>query len=188
MLEMLQKIDASLFYFFNVSLANPFFDLIMPILTEKSTWFPVWIIVAVCLLSKGGKTGRWALLLAILAVAISDYVSASVLKPMIGRIRPCNVEPVIHLIGKKKSSFSFPSAHAANFFAIATVFSYFYDKYQSIFWFFAVVVAFSRIAIGVHYPFDVAGGAFLGLLTATALLTIYKTFLSRSQTKIEDEL
>jgi len=183
MLDFLQQIDSSLFYFLNVRMANPVFDLVMPFLTEKYTWFPVWSIAAVFLITRGGKNGRWALLIAIIAVGMSDYISASIIKPLAGRIRPCNVEPVVHLLGKKKSSFSFPSAHAANFFALATVFSYFYYNYRVIFWFFAVLVAYSRIAVGVHYPFDVTAGALLGYVMAVVLLLSYEHFLSAGKPK-----
>jgi undecaprenyl-diphosphatase len=171
MLEFLNHIDTTLFIFFNIKLANPVFDFLMPIITNRHTWYPVWILLAVGLLWKGGKKGRWVILIAILSVASADQLVSSVLKPLFHRIRPCNVVDGVHLLVGNKKSLSMPSAHAANFFTTATVFSYFYRKYQVIFWFIASVVAYSRIAVGVHYPFDALVGAFVGL--GLALIWIY---------------
>ena len=67
-----------------------------------------------------------------------------------------------------------PSSHAANFFAVATVFSYFYRKYQWIFWFLASLVAYSRVAVGVHYPFDILVGAMSGVLFGAFWIYMFK--------------
>ena len=164
MLEYLNHIDTILFIFFNNKLANPVFDVIMPFVTFKQTWYPIWIIAAVGLMWKGGKKGRWIVLIVILSVATADLIVNRIMKPSFMRIRPCNVVEEVHLLVKNKTSKSMPSSHAANFFAVAMVFSYFYRKYQWIFWFLASLVAYSRVAIGVHYPFDILVGAFSGIV------------------------
>ncbi|MEJ2542483.1 MAG: phosphatase PAP2 family protein [Calditrichaceae bacterium] len=97
-----------------------------------------------------------------------------IMKPSFMRIRPCNVVEEVHLLVKNKTSKSMPSSHAANFFAVATVFSYFYRKYQWIFWFLASLVAYSRVAVGVHYPFDILIGAFSGALFAAFWIYMFK--------------
>lgn len=173
-MDFLQELDSAIFLFFNVDLANPFFDWLMPFVTNKKTWFPVWVVVIVGLLWKGGKKGRWVVLIALLAVASADLGVYRVLKPLFGRIRPCNVLQDVHLLVRKSGGLSMPSSHAANFFAVATVFSYFYRKYQLVFWFLASLVAYSRVAVGVHYPFDIIGGAFAGMLFAGFWLFIFK--------------
>lgn len=162
MFDFLNQIDTILFIFFNVNLANSVFDVIMPFVTYKQTWYPVWLVAIVGLLWKGGKRGRWIVLIVILAVASADLIVNRLMKPSFQRIRPCNVIEEAHLLLGKKSSKSMPSSHAANFFAVATVFSYFYRKYQWVFWFLASMVAYSRVAVGVHYPFDVLVGAICG--------------------------
>ena len=164
MLNFLNQIDTILFIFLNAKLANPVFDIIMPFVTYKQTWYPVWAIAIIGLLWKGGKKGRWIVLIVILSVVTTDLIVNKMMKPSFQRIRPCNVIEEAHLLLGKKSSKSMPSSHAANFFALATVFSYFYRKYQWIFWFLASLVAYSRIAVGVHYPFDVFVGAICGSL------------------------
>jgi len=175
MIETLVGWDVALFYFFNVNLANPVFDVIMPIITNKWTWLPVWLAVIFGLLWKGGKRGRIALIIAILAVGSADAISHRVLKKNIQRIRPCNALENVHLTVNKTSSYSMPSNHAANFFALATVFSFYYRRFRGLFYSLAALVAYSRIAVGVHYPLDALAGAAVG--TSLALLMIYIWYL-----------
>lgn len=183
MTELLQQTDAILFTFFNQTLANPLFDWIMPVITNKYTWFPVWILILILLLWKGGKRGRWALLVLILTIIVTEPLVNRLLKPLFDRVRPCNALPHVHLLVKKHLSPSLPSAHAANFFAVATVLSFFYRKYQSIFWSVATVVAYSRVAVGVHYPFDVLAGAVVGVACGWLWLWFLKKPLSGLQMK-----
>jgi len=164
-------IDTAVFYFINVTLANPFFDWFMPFITEKRHWFPVWGILIIGLLWKGGKKGRTAVLLIIPVIFLSDQLSAHVLKPLIARPRPCVTLTDVHLLVGIKRSMSFPSAHAANFFAVATYFNYFYPKYRWVYFSAAFFVALSRVSIGVHYPLDILAGGLLG--AACALFVIY---------------
>jgi len=170
-INVLVEIDTAVFYFINVSLANPFFDWFMPFITEKTHWFPVWGVLITGLLWKGGKRGRMAVLLIIPVIFLSDQLSAHVLKPWIARPRPCVTLPDVHLLVGLKTSLSFPSAHAANFFAVATYFNYFYPKYRWIYFGAAFFVALSRVSIGVHYPMDIIAGGILGALCA--LFVIY---------------
>ncbi len=171
MLEYLLEIDTRLFYLLNVTVQNPVFDWLMPFITEKLHWFPVWGVIIILLIWKGGKQGRIILLLVIPLIFLSDQISSSVLKPLFGRTRPCIALDNIHLLIKKTSSFSFPSSHAVNFFAVATFFGYYYRKYVWLFLIIAAAVAYSRVYVGVHYPLDVVAGAFIG--AACAFIIIY---------------
>ncbi len=181
LLIFLNHIDTTLFIFFNVYLANPVFDVVMPFITDKHTWYPVWFITIVLLSWKGGTKGRWVVLIAIISVGTTDLTVNRILKPFFHRIRPCNLLENAHLLIGKKSSFSMPSSHAANFFTLAMVFSYFYRKYQPIFWFLAAVVAYSRIAVGVHYPFDVLVGSLLGMAIAWSWIEVFKKWLAKKE-------
>lgn len=174
MLEFLSNIDTQLFYFINVTLQNVLFDWLMPFITEKKHWFPIWGIVIILLFWKGGKEGRSILLFIIPLIFLSDQISSSVLKSFFGRIRPCNALESINLLVNRSKAFSFPSSHATNFFALATYFGYYYRKY--IWWFIlvAALVAYSRVYVGVHYPFDIVGGALLGIICAFLIIYLRK--------------
>ena len=174
MLEYILQLDTQLFYLINVTLQNVIFDWLMPFITEKTHWFPVWGVVIILLLWKGGKQGRIVLVLIIPLIFLSDQLSSSILKPLIARTRPCVALDNVHLLVNKTTSFSFPSSHAVNFFALATYFGYFYRKY--IWWFLllATLVAYSRVYVGVHYPFDVLAGAIVGVACAFTIIYLWK--------------
>jgi undecaprenyl-diphosphatase len=174
MMDFISEIDTALFYFINVSLRNPVSDWFMPFITEKYHWFPVWGVTIIGLIWKGGKKGRLVVLLIIPVIFLSDQMSAHVLKPFFSRPRPCVTLPDVHLLVGMKRSLSFPSAHASNFFATATYFNYFYPKYR--WWYFgaASLVAISRVSIGVHYPFDIIGGAILGAICAYFVIYLWR--------------
>ncbi len=179
LLELLHQLDVALFYFFNVTLANPVLDAVMPFVTDKHSWYPVWAVTVIGLLWKGGRKGRWAVLVAILAVGLSDPVVSRIMKPLFDRDRPCIALEDVHLLLNRKTSNAMPSAHAANFFAVATAFSYFYRKYQVIFWFLASLVAYSRVAVGVHYPSDILVGSMVGAFFALFWIFLINKILQR---------
>ncbi len=186
MLEFLYAFDVQLMYFFNVAVHNPVFDQIMPLFHHGNPWRIPFLLIALAVLIFGGKRGRWALLGAIVMVGLTDPLSSHVIKPLVGRIRPCNVLPHLWLfkghawlitpdpvVMVYKSSFSFPSSHAANMGGQMLWWAWVYPKMRWVLYSLAVIIGYSRIYDGVHYPIDVfvgfvlAGGCFMGLYAAT---------------------
>lgn len=178
MIDFIQNLDIILFYFVNNNLSNSFFDLVMPFLTEVDNWLLIYIFGFYYLIFKCGKVGRITAAALILTIILSDQISSTFIKEYIGRLRPCHTLPDVNLLVGCGGGKSFPSSHAANNFAAATVITYFFRKNYSFFYIIAAVVAFTRIYIGVHYPFDVIGGAVLGVgigfLTAFCIDLIFK--------------
>ncbi len=173
MINLLAGLDRSWFLLLNGRLTHPILDSAMPFITNQENWYPVLIGLWIALLIWGGRQGRIAALLLIIAVALADQIASSVVKPLVGRIRPCNALPPgqTRLLVDGSKAFSFPSAHAANSFAMATVLSWRLPKVAPIAFVFAALVAYSRIYVGVHYPFDVIAGALLGLVIGRLLTT-----------------
>lgn len=162
----LLSLDTDLFVYLNSGLTHPFFDSLMSGVTEQSNWYPVLAGAWIALIIWGGRRGRMAAVMLVIAVALSDQICCSVLKPLVGRLRPCNAldaEQCRLLVGASSAK-SFPSAHAANSFAMATVASWGYRRLAPLFYVVAALVAYSRIYVGLHYPLDAVGGALLGIL------------------------
>jgi len=176
MFHFLVQIDRSVFLFFNKTLANSFFDTIFPIITEPRNWLIIALIAMVFFVIKEKRNALGIIALVLIAVALSDLIAYRILKPLFGRLRPCNPELYIgggrFLIGMK-TSFSFPSNHAMNMFTAATVLSCFYNKYAGYYFGFAVLIGFSRIYVGVHYPLDIIGGAVFGIILGSGVYWSY---------------
>lgn len=169
----LDGLDSWLFYFFNKTLANPFFDSFMPFVTEIKHWYIFFFIMGLYLLIKGGPRGRVLVIMAVIMILCTDQCS-NLLKVLFERVRPCHSLPNVNLLVGCSSAYSFPSNHAVNNFAAAYLFTYFYPKMK--WWFYggAVLISMSRVFVGVHYPFDILGGAVIGTLIAMILIFIWK--------------
>jgi len=176
MFNFIIQVDQSVFLFFNKTLSNPFFDKIFPVITEPRNWLIVIMIALILFIIKEKKKALEVIALVLVAAALSDLIAYRILKPLFGRLRPCHPEYFIesgrYLIGMK-TSFSFPSNHAMNMFTAATVLSYFYNKYSFYFFGFAVLIGFSRIYVGVHYPLDICGGAVFGMILGSGVYWSY---------------
>jgi len=164
MIDFLYSIDVSLFYFINHTLSNPLFDKFFPFITEVKNWYLVYAIFWLILVIKGGKRGRIAAVGILLLITASDQISSSLIKNLVERIRPCNALPDVNILAGCTSSFSFPSSHAVNNFAFAVFFSKLYPRFKVSFYIIAVLTAFSRPYVGVHYPSDIIAGALIGSL------------------------
>jgi len=82
-------------------------------------------------------------------------------------------DTINHLGGHGGKHYSFPSNHALNITSISYIFSSIYKEYSKYFWFYAGVIIFSRVYIGVHYPFDVVIGSFIGFLVGMFSYKMY---------------
>jgi len=166
--DFLYSIDKSVFLFINVTLSHPLLDPVMTRITDLKFWLiPGLLAAAFYVLRENKKKALTVLGLVALTVALSDPLSSQVLKKIFARPRPCNpdffVEGGRFLLGKW-GSLSFPSSHSVNMFAFATLLFCFYRKYGVYFYSFAGLIGYTRVYNGVHYPFDVAGGAAFGCL------------------------
>jgi undecaprenyl-diphosphatase len=186
MLNPIQKLDQTLFLLLNRDMANPVLDTIMPFITDLHNWLIPIIVIWLGLILFGGKKGRIAAVTIIILVTMSDQIAASLIKPLVHRIRPCHPDHFIQggrfLIGMKKS-FSFPSNHAANMGAVATYFSVKYPKIRWIAIGIALMISCSRIYVGVHFLTDILAGLLLGFGCGWFILFLEKTLIRLFQTR-----
>jgi len=188
-LEFLYSIDVALFFFINHTLADPILDWVMPFVTNLNKQKPVIIIVfgiLGMLVWKGGNKGKATAGLLVITILLSDQISSSIIKNLVGRIRPCGVLDGVRLLVDCGSGLSFPSSHAVNNFAGATIISHFYYS-KKWYWFsIAALVALSRPYVGVHYPSDIIGGAIIGWGIATLVILIWEIFIKYLNHKSSD--
>ena len=184
-LETFVRWDIALFYLINNGTHNRLFDVVMPFLTDIDNWRIPLAVVWVGLLIFGGKKGRIVAILAGVCLALSDQLSSSVLKPAFARTRPCKLldRETFNLLVNCTRAFSFPSSHAANIFAQATLFAWAYRKLTPVLILLALLVGYSRIYVGVHYPFDVLFGAVVGVACA-AFVLLAKRLVSTGVQKV----
>src|SRR5476649_148113 len=87
--DFLLQFDRHLFYFINHDLANPFFDWIMPWLRNAKFWIPLYLFIIGFCIWKFKKLGILIIILIALSAGVADFTSASIIKPMVKRVRPC---------------------------------------------------------------------------------------------------
>lgn len=178
--------DEQLFPLLNRLWTHPWLDVAMPLVTDQKPWLPFLAILWIWLLL--GRNGAWRRLAILLVLIIigSDQVSSTLIKPLVQRKRPCCAEPNVRLLVPCKTSKSFPSSHAANTAGVAgVVWLEAGWKCGLPVWILAVVVGFSRIYVGVHYPSDVICGHLLGLLLALLLVRTVNRWFPKSEPKSE---
>jgi len=176
-------IDSRFFALLHRGAGNAPLDWLMPRLTSlhQRPWFlGALALVCAAVLWKGSPRARAWVLCAIAAVALADMGSHRVIKRWLPRDRPCHslasgapVEPGVRLVPGEEcpGSRSFPSNHAANTAAAATVGIAFGRSRRRWWWLLLpAVIGYSRIYLGYHYPSDVLGGWAIG--TTLGLLAV----------------
>ena len=190
MIERLKGWDEQLFIWLN-SFHADWLDPIVFQLTQTVTWIPFYAILIYLIYRADHKGIWWVLGGAALTILISDQVTSGFMKPFFERLRPCHDERwegIIHNYERCGGLFGFVSSHAANTFGIATFLNLkLKDKIPYLKWLYlwAFIISYTRIYLGVHYPFDIVLGACIGVVTGffTWFLIVFvkreilKTFL-----------
>ena len=160
--------DRALFVLLNQQWTSPFLDVVMPFLTDFDHWRIPLILGLLVALAKGNTETRLGILFAVLAVVAADQISSSGIKPLVERPRPFHtIEGTRKLIGAFATSF--PSGHAANTFAAGTFLAL---RFRRARWILVlpVIISYSRIYVGVHYPLDVIAGGLVGAVIGLAFV------------------
>ena len=133
-------------------------------ITIKQNFIHIGIASLVAILIVYKRYGFAFIVAASATVGLTDASSHYILKEGIGRLRPCHVLPDLINTVNCSNSFSFPSNHASNTFAAATLMSLCFRNTTLLAFALALLVGYSRVYLKVHYPSDILGGALYGSL------------------------
>ncbi|CAD7816309.1 Putative undecaprenyl-diphosphatase YbjG [Chryseobacterium aquaeductus] len=181
-LEYLNQVDTELFLAINGK-HNAFFDTIMFWASDKLFWFPFYAILLIFLIKLYKKFTIYILLAITATITLCDQTASGLLKNLVKRFRPSHepaLAPFIHLSkAGAGGNYGFVSSHSANAFGLVTFLFFLlpakYNWLKIILFFWALLVSYSRIYNGVHYPFDILGGAIVGILSGSLIWIIFKT-------------
>ena len=160
-----ESFDLPILDWIQANLQCTFLDKIMPLITVLGDGGAFWIACAVLmmLLKKYRKAGISAGLALIFGLVICNMI----LKPTVARIRPYDYQEqlgiMINLLIEKEHSLSFPSGHTIASFEAATAILLRHKKLGIAAMILAILIAFSRMYLYVHYPTDVIASVFLGI-------------------------
>ncbi len=169
MLEALKQFDQKLFLLIN-GCNSEAFDSIMVVISGKFSWIPFYAFLLYLMIRVVGKNIIYVISAVVLLITLSDQGSVILFKNYFQRLRPCHEEalkPLIHLVnGNCGGKFGFISSHASNTMAISVfVFLFLKNNFGSkmlLIFLFPLIVSYSRIYLGIHYPGDVVCGMIFG--------------------------
>ncbi|HHU53005.1 MAG TPA: phosphatase PAP2 family protein [Clostridiaceae bacterium] len=170
--------DGDLLHFIQKITEHPLLDKFFTFYTSLGDKGYLWIVIGILLLffKKTRKTG----FLLLISLLISHLLNTLVLKNLIDRPRPYEVLPDIRMVIGRVKETSFPSGHSAT--AFGSAFVVFLREKGWLGWTalaMAILMAFSRLYVGVHYPTDVLAGSIIGILIASGVFFLDKYISSK---------
>jgi undecaprenyl-diphosphatase len=189
--------DQKLLFLINREWTNPLLDRVMALASSFAAWLPLLCLTTALVLWRGGLRARAFVLAAVLIVTFEDVVISNSIKHLVHRPRPFqalgNVRQVNLARAKPRmlgvlqpprirlsepedmadgAGRSFPSSHTANTISLALITACFYRRFGWITFFPALLVAYSRVYTGSHWPSDVITSLFLGIGATLIMLAL----------------
>lgn len=178
--------DVQWFLYFN-NLGSEKWDPFWLFITEKRTWIPLYILFLIVLYLKIGikKTAIAGLCIALMILSADQLTN--LFKDGFQRLRPCHnpdIQGMFRAVGcEGRGRYGFTSAHASNHLAIAIfIGTILYKQYKWLIYallFWAIMISFSRVYVGVHFTGDIFFGSIIGLIFSFIYLKLYYYLVQR---------
>jgi len=180
MLEYLNQIDTNIFLLLN-GWHNPTFDVVMVYISSKLFWLPFYIFLLYLIIKEYKWKSLVIILLTALLITLTDQTSVQLFKNVFQRLRPCHnpdLQAMVHTVEYCGGLYGFVSSHATNYFGIIVFVSgLLKHKYNWLPWVLFVwglLIIYSRVYLGVHYPGDIIAGTILGSFIGWLVLWLYR--------------
>lgn len=179
----LNQVDTSVFLYLN-GFHNQYWDYFMTMYSSRFVWVPFYAsFLFVMIRNLHIKVTIASLAIIVAIIFVCDQTASTILKPMVERMRPSNLDnpisPLVHVAFEYRGGrYGFPSSHAANAWCMAFFAMYLVrrNKLSLFLTLWALVMSYSRIYLGVHYPGDLLVGTLIGFVAATISYYLYRHF------------
>ncbi len=172
MLNFFLEGDKTLFLFINHLPHNTVSDVFFTFFSRIGTWGLVWLAIGIALFIWEEIEDKKGLAALIIAVLITLTLIDGGVKNVIKRSRPENTIAQTIVVVDNRDSYSFPSGHTTLAMAGAYILAREHKKWAKLYYLLAILIAFSRIYLGKHYPLDVLGGSIIGTFIALGSMKI----------------
>ena len=177
----MSDIEFAILDFIQDNLRTDFSNFIMPLISALGDKGIIWIITGLilCISKKYRKSG----IIILTALVFSALLCNLTLKPLVARMRPFTVNSEIKLLINAPTDFSFPSGHTASSFSVAFALLFNKNRLWIPSMILAILIAFSRLYLYVHYPTDVLCGIIIGLITSISANIVCKILFKKHNRK-----